>query len=74
MDFLNTKLDVLVGYYSIKNEYLNLMVAKSNAKFKVGFTGVDDRLFDLIINIDLQNTDEVKSELVKYFKVLNKID
>ncbi len=50
------------------------MVAKSNAKFKVGFTGVDDRLFDLIINIDLQNTDEVKSELVKYFKVLNKID
>ena len=65
---------MLVGYYSIKNEYLNLMVAKSNAKFKVGFTGVDDRLFDLIINIDLQNTDEVKSELVKYFKVLNKID
>lgn len=74
LDFLTINLDVLVGYYKSKNEYLNLMVAKSNAKFKVGFTGVDDRLFDLIINIDLQNTDEVKNELKKYFKVLNKID
>ena len=73
LDFLNTKLDVLVSYYSTKNNYLNLMTSKSKAKFKVGFNGVDDRLFDLIINIDSQKNLDVKSELLKYFKVLNKI-
>ena len=73
LDFLNTKLDVLVSYYSTKNNYLNLMTSKSKAKFKVGFNGVDDRLFDLIINIDPQKNLDVKSELLKYFKVLNKI-
>ena len=73
LDFLNTKFDVLVSYYSTKNNYLNLMTSKSNAKFKVGFNGVDDRLFDLIINVDPQNNQDVKSELLKYFKVLNKI-
>ena len=50
------------------------MSSKSKAKFKVGFNGVDNRLFDLIINVDPQITLDVKSELLKYFKVLNKIN
>ena len=74
LDFLNTKLDVLVSYYSTKNNYLNLMTSKSKAKFKVGFNGVDNRLFDLIINVDPQKNLDVKGELLKYFKVLNKIN
>jgi hypothetical protein len=74
LDFLNTQLDVLVSYYDTKNNYLNLMTSKSKAKFKVGFNGVDDRLFDLIINVDPQKNLDVKSELLKYFKVLNKIN
>ena len=74
LDFLNTQLDVLVSYYDTKNNYLNLMTSKSKAKFKVGFNGVDNRLFDLIINVDPQITLDVKSELLKYFKVLNKIN
>ena len=68
LDFLNTQLDVLVSYYDTKNNYLNLMTSKSKAKFKVGFNGVDDRLFDLIINVDPQKNLDVKSELLKYFK------
>ena len=74
LDFLNINLDVLVSYYNTKNNYLNLMTSKSKAKFKVGFNGVDNRLFDLIINVDPQITLDVKSELLKYFKVLNKIN
>jgi hypothetical protein len=74
LDFLNTQLDVLVSYYDTKNNYLNLMTSKSKAKFKVGFNGVDNRLFDLIINVDPQKNLDVKSELLKYFKVLNKIN
>ena len=74
LDFLNTQLDVLVSYYDTKNNYLNLMTSKSKAKFKVGFNGVDNRLFDLIINVDPQKNLDVKGELLKYFKVLNKIN
>ena len=74
LDFLNTQLDVLVSYYDTKNNYLNLMTSKSKAKFKVGFNGVDNRLFDLIINVDPQKNLDVKSELLKYFKILNKIN
>ena len=74
LDFLNTQLDVLVSYYDTKNNYLNLMTSKSKAKFKVGFNGVDNRLFDLIINVDRQKNLDVKGELLKYFKVLNKIN
>ena len=74
LDFLNTQLDVLVSYYDTKNNYLNLMTSKSKAKFKVGFNGVDNRLFDLIINVDPQTNLDVKSELLKYFKILNKIN
>ena len=74
LDFLYTKLDVLVSYYDTKNKYLNLMTSKSKAKFNVGFMGVDNRLFDLIINVNPQKNLDVKSELLKYFKVLNKIN
>ena len=62
------------SYYDTKNNYLNLMTSKSKAKFKVGFNGVDNRLFDLIINVDPQKNLDVKGELLKYFKVLNKIN
>jgi hypothetical protein len=72
-EFLNLPLDVLVGYYKGSHEYLDLMVSESNAKFKVGGVGADRRLFDLIIEIDMHNTEAFKIELKKYLTVLNKL-
>lgn len=72
-EFLNRPFDVLVGYYSGSHEFLNLMVSKSKAKFKVGVAGADDRLFDLLIALDINDTEAFKTELKKYLTVLNKL-
>lgn len=72
-EFLDRPFDVIVGYYNGSHEFLDLMVSKSKAKFKVGVTGSDDRLFDLLLTIDINDTEAFKTELKKYLTVLNKI-
>tara|TARA_B100000809_G_C15133048_1_gene529287 strand:- start:3291 stop:3809 length:519 start_codon:yes stop_codon:yes gene_type:complete len=73
-EFLETPFDVLVGYYLTKNDYLDVMISKSKAKFKVGFKEIDNRLFDLLIDVNPLNISAIKKELVKYFRTLNKIN
>jgi hypothetical protein len=72
-EFLAIPFDVLIGYYQGTHDFLDLMVSASNAKFKVGVANADPRLFDLIIDIQLERTDDFKSELKKYLKILKKI-
>ncbi len=72
-DFLEMNFDVLVGYYNSKNDYLDSMMSGCNAKFKVGFSEIDKRLFDLIIKENPLKVDRFGNELIKYLKVLNKI-
>jgi len=64
----------LVGYYKGQNCFLDLMISKSKANFKVGFKGVDDRLYDLIIDVNPLQVNKFGEELIKYLKVLNKIN
>ncbi len=73
-EFLALPLDVLVGYYKGKNYFLDLMMSKSKAKFKVGFNGVDSRLFDLIIDVNPLQVEKFGQELIKYLRILNKIN
>lgn len=73
-EYLGKPFDVLVGYYKDQNCFLDLMISKSKANFKVGFKGVDDRLYDLIIDVDPLKINDFKRELIKYLRVLNKID
>ena len=72
-EFLDKDFDVLVGYYKGKNEFLDVMISQSKAKFKVGLASSDERLFDLLLTVDLGNIPLFKQELVKYLKILNKI-
>jgi hypothetical protein len=72
-EFLDVPFDVLIGYYHGTNQFLNLMVTESKAKFKVGAADADDRLFDLLIDIKLDKIAEFKTEFVKYMKILGKI-
>ena len=72
-EYLNRPFDVLVGYYSGSHEFLDLMVSKSRAKFKVGVAGADTRLFDLLVAIDINEIEAFKTELKKYLTVLNKL-
>jgi len=72
-EFLDFPFDILVGFYKGENDYLDLMMTKSKAKFKVGFKGNDSRISDLIIDVDPLKTNDFKRELIKYLRVLNKI-
>ncbi len=71
--FVNTNFDVLISYYTQDVTALKYITAISKAKFKVGIFKTDDRLNDLIINTEINQTDNFKTELYKYLKVLNKI-
>ncbi len=72
-EFLDRDFDVLVGYYSGRHEFLDLMVSRSNAKFKVGFEKSDARLYDLLLGVDPSNFDLFVQELIKYLTILKKI-
>ena len=72
-EFLDRDFDVLVGYYSKKHEILDLLVASSRARFKVGLYGLDERLFDLLLSVQLNDFKLFKSELKKYLGILGKL-
>ncbi len=72
-EFLDFPFDVLIGFYNGKHEFLNAMVAQSKAKFKIGFNGADERLFDLLLTVNFQKLEFFKSEVKKYLKIFKKI-
>jgi hypothetical protein len=72
-EFLDFPFDVLIGYYKGKHEFLSAMVAQSKAKFKIGFHGADDRLYDLLLNVDIQKPELFKGEVKKYLQIFKKI-
>lgn len=72
-EFLDFPFDVLIGFYRNRHEYLTAMVAESKAKFKIGFNGADERLYDLLLAMDTQNPDVFKKEVKKYLQIFNKI-
>lgn len=72
-EFLDFPFDVLIGFYKGKHEYLSLMVAESKARFKIGFHGADERLYDLLLSVNLNTPDLFKAEVQKYLRILKKI-
>lgn len=72
-EFINTKFDALISYYKKDNIEMNTVTALSNANFKIGISNKDERLNDFIIDVEPNQFNIFKYELVKYLKVLNKI-
>lgn len=64
--------DMLINY-SIDNTYLNNVVAQSKTNFKVGFHNSNEKLYDLMIDVEVQEFMLFNDELRKYLKILNKI-
>ncbi|WP_027126693.1 DUF6913 domain-containing protein [Gelidibacter mesophilus] len=71
--FLDTEFDALVGFFKKDALELKMVTAASKANFKIGLSGVDDRLFDFILDVNTQDFDVFKAELKKYLTILNKI-
>jgi acetolactate synthase small subunit len=72
-DFLNEPFDLLIGYFDTKNIFLELAVLKSKATFKVGFSDVNQRLYDMEIAEIPSNIDNFLNELKKYLVILKKM-
>ena len=71
--FLETPFDLLIGYFDDTQLYLELATLRSKAMFKVGFSGVNDRLFDLVIAEKPENILSFNNEIHKYLGLLQKI-
>lgn len=71
--FIDTEFDALVSFYKSDTLHLKMVTAASRANFKVGLSGVDDRLFDFILDVDIKDFDVFKTELKKYLTILKKI-
>lgn len=72
-DFLNEPFDLLIGYFDTKNIFLELAVLKSKATFKVGFSDVNQRLYDMEIAEIPSKIDNFLNELKKYLVILKKM-
>jgi len=72
-DFIDEPFDLLIGYFSDKNLYLENAVLRSNASFKVGISNVNQKLYDIEIAELPIKTDKFLLELKKYLRILKKI-
>ncbi|WP_299782555.1 hypothetical protein [uncultured Formosa sp.] len=71
--FLNTKFDALISYYFTDNLDLKVLTAAANVDFKIGVLQEEQRLNDLIINVNPEAIEVFKKELLKYLSILKRI-
>jgi hypothetical protein len=67
-EFIKTEFDLLISYYEIEKPLLMLITSRSNAKFKVGFSSVDQRINHWMMDTNSQNYKLFVTELFKYLK------
>lgn len=72
-DFKAKTFDLLISYYDVEKAPLLLVTQRSKAKFKVGFSTVDKRINNFMIQTTVENSTVFIEELFKYLKILNKI-
>ncbi|WP_125722880.1 DUF6913 domain-containing protein [Flavobacterium ustbae] len=67
-EFIDSEFDLLLSYYNVEDVFLMLITSKSKAKFKVGFSTIDQNLNRWMIHTELGNYKLFVSELFKYLK------
>lgn len=73
VQFLNTPFDMLINYYDVDSLPLMLATLSSEARLRVGFATVDNRLNDFMISMQAEKYSDFIAELFKYLKILKKI-
>lgn len=71
--FVKQNFDVLLCFYDGPHRFLDVLNAKSKAKFKVGFKNSEARYIDLQIQVALKDNTQLINELKKYLSILGKI-
>lgn len=70
---LDKKYDMLITINETNDVVLNVLTLESKALFKVGLQQQDEVLNDLVLSVNIGDTEVFNSELKKYLKVLNKL-
>ena len=73
-EFVSKPFTVLIGYYHTENVFLDFVSAQSKALFKVGISSDLSEFNDLTIKSKLEDVKQFENELLKYLKLLNRID
>ena len=68
--FLDTSYDVLIGYYPTKQLYLEYVTLALKSCFKIGFSEINNHLFDLMINESPQKVKEYMKTINTYVGIL----
>ena len=71
--FLNTPYHLLISAFDTSNIYLEMATVFSKASFKVGFSKINENLFDIEIDSNSNEFSLFLSELKKYLGHLNKL-
>lgn len=71
--FINEPFDMMICFYKNSVLQIDQIAAASKALFKVGISNEDERIYDLIIDVDLKDINIFKQELKKYLNILKKI-
>ncbi|PNW25858.1 DUF6913 domain-containing protein [Formosa algae] len=71
--FLNNEFDALISYYFTDNLDLKVLTAKVKSDLKIGVLQEEQRLNDLIINVNPDAIEVFKRELLKYLSILKRI-
>jgi hypothetical protein len=72
--FVNEPFDVLLCYFNTNNIFLENLTKQSQASFKIGFSNVNEILFDLEISENIENVDNFNLELKKYLQILGSVE
>lgn len=71
--FIDQPFDLLIGYFNKPNLFLENAVLRSEAKFKAGFSGVNQNLYDIEVNEIPNKIESFLEELKRYLAILGKI-
>ena len=72
-DFLEQPFDLMIGYFNEPNLYLETAMVQSKALFKAGFSGVNNKLYQLEIASEPTQIKQFLQELKKYLQILKKL-
>ncbi len=72
-EFSGRSHDVLINYFTDDRLVLKLMSIKTKARIRIGLSGADIGMNDLIFNCKLGDINTFKSELEKYLRILKEI-
>jgi hypothetical protein len=71
--FIDTEFDALICFHKQHSIELDMITAASKANFKIGISNANLKLYDFIIDVNINEFQIFKVELKKYLTVLNKL-